>query len=330
MKTKYISTFAAVAVIVFLIAFIACNSGKNKEYTETFFAMDTVMSITAYGPQAEEGINKARQEINRLDQLLSVNNENGITYRINTAGQDAVSVADEPDVKALIEEALTISRLTAGSFDITIGPLVKAWGFTEEEFNVPDDFEIKKLLEKVDFNNIEIGNDSITLKNDSRLDFGAIAKGYAADAAVKALKDAGVKKALVNLGGNIYALGTDEKGEDWIIGIKDPYSEEAILGRISVTDRAVVTSGNYERYFEKDGKRYWHILDPETGYPADSGLVSVTIISDNSTYADAMSTAAFVMGAEKTKEIYELSKDFEYILVTKNGELITSEGVSLK
>lgn len=320
----------SILAIVLLVAIIAAEQlldGKTetKAYEQTVIAMDTVMTVKAYGENAEAGINLAIQEIMRLEKLLSTTMEESEIYKINHADGEPVKISEE--TARLIKEAIEISRLTDGALDITVYPIVLSWGFTGSEFRVPGDGEIKESLRLVDYKGIRIDGDSVTLNKGQMIDLGAIAKGYAADRVRDKLKEAGVDSALINLGGNILTMGDKPGNDSWSVGIKDPFSQDKLAGSVEIGEKAVVTSGNYERFFEQDGKRYWHIIDPKTGYPADNGVASVTIIADSSVYADALSTALFVMGPEEALRAYNNLGNFEYILITSAGETITSGNI---
>lgn len=329
-KAILLSILAIILLMVFIIYGTGKTGGSNAmdDHVEesTIIAMDTVMTIKAYGSNAFQGIAAATEEIYRLENLLSTTKEGSEVYRINHANGEAVQVSDETTY--LIKEAINISSQTGGALDITIYPIVKCWGFTGDEFRVPEDSEIQVLLNDVGYDRVVCSDGFVKLAKGQMIDLGAVAKGYAADRVKLKLSEAGVENAIINLGGNVLTMGTKPDGEKWSVGIKNPFSTSELTGAVSIDAKAVVTSGNYERYFEKEGKRYWHILDPQTGYPADAGVVSVTIVTDSSFLADALSTAVYVMGPEKTRELYEKRGDFEYILITNNGETIMSENIS--
>lgn len=312
--------------IVFIIIIAVFMSRYTKEYEVNIVAMDTVMSIKAFGPGAEEGVDAAVYEINRIDREMSVTNPESVVSKINSSNGSETDISENADIIKLINESVYISKMTEGNFDITVCPVVKEWGFTEDDFKVPSEDCINDLLKLVDYEGIIIKDSEITLRPGQMIDLGAIAKGYAADQAAIALRKSGVNNAIINLGGNVFAMGKNPQTGAWKIGIKNPVNDGTVIGTIEVSDKAVVTSGNSERYFEKEGVRYWHIIDPKTGYPANSGLASVTIIADSATYADALSTAGFVMGSDELNKLYEKVKDFEYIAIDTEGNIFTSPG----
>ncbi len=310
-------------ISLFILGSLLSGCGK-KECSISFTAMDTYMEITAYTSD-ESVLDEAEQEILRLEALLSVTDEGSEIYAINHADGESVEVSEE--TYDLLSLALELAEETDGAFDPTIYPLVEAWGFTTGDYRVPEEDEIQTLLGLVDYTKVKLSVGSVTLPTDTELDLGAIAKGYAADMVCALLEDAGVESALLYLGGNIQAIGTKPDGSAWRIGIQAPESSEYI-GVLSVSDAAVVTSGGYERYFTgDDGETYWHIIDPATGYPADSGLLSVTIIADSGSYADALSTALFVMGAEEAIAFWQEHSDFDMVLLTESGEVYVTDGV---
>ena len=228
-----------------------------------------------------------------------------------------------------MEQALEICRRTDGALDLSIYPIVRAWGFTTGSYQVPDEETIQSLLPLVDYTQIQydaaIG--VVTLPEGMEIDLGSVAKGYAGQLVAQMLRNSGVESALLNLGGNVQTVGAKPDGSPWQIGIKDPQGEDAMMV-LSVEDQAVVTSGGYERYFEQDGQTYWHIMDPSTGHPADSGLISVTIVGDEGVVCDGLSTALFVMGLEKATDLWAQSGDFEAAFVLSSGEVCITEGLT--
>ena len=227
-----------------------------------------------------------------------------------------------------MEQALEICRRTDGALDSSIYPIVRAWGFTTGSYQVPDEAEIQALLPLVDYRKIQYdaAAGDVTLPEGMKIDLGSVAKGYAGQLVAQMLREHGVQSALLSLGGNVQTVGAKPDGSPWQIGIKDPQGEDAMMA-LSVEDQAVVTSGGYERYFEQDGQTYWHIMDPSTGHPADSGLISLTIVGDEGVVCDGLSTALFVMGLEKAADLWAQSGDFEAVFVTASGEVYITEGL---
>ena len=318
MKKYFIS--AMLSALLFLTG---CSAESSPEPVQgTFFAMDTMMDFTIYG---ESGlINQSESLIASLESLVSVTDADSELYAINQTGSGMLT----EEASSLMEQALEICRRTDGALDLSIYPIVRAWGFTTGSYQVPDEAEIQALLPLVDYRKIQYdaATGTVTLPEGMEIDLGSVAKGYAGQLVAQMLRDNGVESALLNLGGNVQTVGAKPDGSPWQIGIKDPQGEDAMMV-LSVEDQAVVTSGGYERYFEQDGQTYWHIMDPSTGHPADSGLISVTIVGDEGVVCDGLSTALFVMGLEKAADLWAQSGDFEAVFVTASGEVYITEGL---
>ena len=318
MKKYFIS--AMLSALLFLTG---CSAESSPEPVQgTFFAMDTMMDFTIYG---ESGlINQSESLIASLESLVSVTDANSELYAINQTGSGMLT----EEASSLMKQALEICRRTDGALDLSIYPIVRAWGFTTGSYQMPDEAEIQALLPLVDYRKIQYdaATGTVTLPEGMEIDLGSVAKGYAGQLAAQMLREHGVQSALLNLGGNVQTVGTKPDGSPWQIGIKDPQGEDAMMV-LSVEDQAVVTSGGYERYFEQDGQTYWHIMDPSTGHPADSGLISVTIVGDEGVVCDGLSTALFVMGLEKAADLWAQSGDFEAVFVTASGEVYITEGL---
>lgn len=293
------------------------------EYTKTVFAMDTVMDLKIYS-ENEEALSIAEEEIRRIDSLFDRGNGESEIYRINT---DKSAFVSEKTAQVL-SSARSVSERTQGAFDITIAPVMDLWGFYGGKFRVPTEGEISSALEGVGYEKIMLNGNSISIPYNSAIDLGGIGKGYASDRIISLLKENGVSSAIISLGGNVHTLGARPNGSDWAVGIQDPDDPSLILGTLKVHDKAVITSGGYQRYFEENGRFYHHIIDPKTGKSAESGLSSVTIVSDSGTLADALSTALFVMGLDKSIALWSDSRDFDAILVTSGGEIYITEGLS--
>ena len=327
MKKSYFRLSGVLLFLLCIAMLTACqNSDENKKVSKDIFAMDTYMTVTAYGKNAENGVNKAVDEINRLETVLSAEKQESDIYKLNETGRGTLSTG----AKNIVARALEINKTTNGAFDISIYPLMVKWGFTTQKYNVPSKNEISKLLKDVDSSKIIFDEKSgnIKLKENMKIDLGGIAKGYTSNRVMQIFKECGVKSGLVSLGGNVQALGTKTDGTAWQIAIENPDKSSDYIGVVSVKDKAVITSGGYERYFEKNGKTYHHILDPETGYPAESGVKSVTIVSDDGTLADALSTSLFVMGKEKALDYWhEHKNEFDTVLVEDNGDITITGGL---
>ena len=297
-----------------------------EEHAETIFAMDTVMTLQAWGPEAEDALVRAAQRINELDRTLSVVNEDSDVWAVNHSG-GPVTVSE--DTGALVALGLELWEETGGALNIAMYPVVRAWGFTTGEYRVVPGDERAALLARTDLGQLDYDPDSraVTTPAGMELDLGSLGKGYAADQVTELLREAGVTSAILNLGGNVQTLGGQTDGSPWRIGVQDPQDLSAYLAVVEVTDGAVVTSGGYQRYFEEDGQVYWHIMDPATGAPADSGLRSATIVGPSGARCDGLSTAAFVLGAEGTADLWRAAGDFEFLLVDGDGTIWISQGL---
>lgn len=309
-----------------MILSIGCDI--DSVHSSEFFAMDTVMTITAYGNNSENAVSAAQDKIYELDNLLSVQNEESEIYKLNC--EKSLSVSS--DTLSVIKRSKEISSLTDNCFDITCEPLMRAWGFYSGlENKVPPQDEIEKALKGVGTEHIKIDKNTVTLDNNTSLDLGAVAKGYASGEACRVLKENGVSSALISLGGNVRAVGSKPDGSDWSVAICDPDDSTKQAGTLKISDSAVVTSGGYQRYFEENGQIYHHIIDTETGYPAKSGLKSVTVVSQDDTLADALSTALFVMGLEKSKKLYvNNSPLFGAVFVTDDNKIYVTDNLKNK
>jgi thiamine biosynthesis lipoprotein len=261
-----------------------CSWKQNQdmaEHSESFFAMDTYMTFTAYGTDAEPAILAAEDKIREMEELWSVTDKNSDVYAVNHSSGQTVTV----------------------------------------------DWKTAELLEKVGYDKVELNNDQIQMEPGGMIDLGAVGKGYAGDEAAQILRERGITAALLDIGGNIQAIGTKPDGSDWRVGLKDPFSG-GVLGIIQVSDVAVVTSGNYERFFiGEDGKVYGHIIDPATGHPVENGIASVSVIASEGKLCDALSTALFVMGLENAQDYWRQHRNYEMILIMEDGDIYLTEGI---
>lgn len=306
-----------------------CSSDREIPKAEdSLFAMNTYMTFTAYGENAQEAIDTSKEQIRSMEWLWSVTEEESEIYRANHSGGKSVEVS--PETAALVAFALEMAEKTDGALDPTVYPVLTAWGFTTDNKQVPMDAELQRLLPAVDYKQIRLQENQLTVPNGMELDLGAVGKGYAADLVSNILREYGVESAILSLGGNIHTIGSRPDGSDWRIGIRAPW-ENGNLGVLEVSDTAIVTSGGYENYFEdEDGNIYWHILNPATGYPADSGLQAATIVGKEGRLCDALSTALFVMGADQAEIYWREHGDFDMLLVTDSNEILITEGIADK
>ena len=299
---------------------LLCGCAPQKASTE-FFAMDTVMQLTAYGANAGKALPACEEEIAKLDAKLSAQNEESSLARLN--GGEA---CEDAEVLEVLADAIAIARRTNGAYDPTVYPLMQLWGFGTDDAHVPQQEDIDAALTRVGYEALSDVQAPYSLPDGMSVDLGGIGKGFAAKQARNILVSSGIESAVLSLGGNVTLVGAKPDGSDWTVGLQNP-SLDGLFGYVSAKDVSVVTSGGYQRYFEENGERYWHILDAKTGWPAKTGLASVTIVSENDVLADGLSTALFVMGLEKAEEFWRESGDFEAVFLLESGEIFVTEGL---
>ncbi len=323
MKFKsQIKKISALFLAVTVLTSIASCEGEQKKYESELYAMNTVINLTCYGSDATAQVST---ELNRLESLFSVTRENSDIWRINSSQGCSIEISDETaEVLNIAEE---IYNDTDTAFDPSIYPVVRLWGFTTDSFSVPSKADIQNALKLVDYSKVKIEGNTVTSPQGAMLDLGGIAKGYAGRICRDLLKANGVDAAVLSLGGNVQTVGKNPNGGKWKIALRNPDGGQ-YLCNILVDECAVVTSGGYERYFESDGKRYHHIIDPATGYPADSEFKSVTVIAQDGAVADALSTAFYIGGLQLVKEYLSSHSGIEVILYTNDNELIVSKDIS--
>lgn len=301
---------------------VATADENAEPNSRTVFAMDTVMELSAYG--ADDALMEAaEQEILGLESRLSVTDAGSEIYALDHNGLAELS----PDTTELMQTALEMCERTDGALDVSIYPVLRAWGFTTGSYQVPTQEEIENLLTQVDYRKVTLENGTASIAQGMEVDLGSVAKGYTGDQVSQLLREGGVTSALLNLGGNVQLVGGKPDGSDWRVAVQDPESD-GYLGVLSLRDKAAITSGGYERYFVgDDGEVYWHIIDPATGAPARSGLISVTVIGDRGVVCDALSTALFVMGLDKAAEYWRRYGDFEAVFVAEDGSVAITSGL---
>ena len=267
-----------------------------------------------------------QEKVCELEGILSTTLTDSDVYQLNH--NKILNAPVNPELSEILYFSKQMYGRTGGAFNPALYPVIREWGFTTEEYKVSSPERVQELLLNTDFSKVECNTAGLLLSDRMELDFGAIGKGYAADKAVEILKSNGIKTALLDFGGNIQAVGKKPDGSLWRVGIKNPW-EGGAAAALSVESKAVVTSGGYERYFEKDGVRYIHIFDPKTGCPSNSNLESVTIVTSSGKYADCLSTALFVMGKDSAIEWWKNNPEpaFDFILLTKEKGLVYSEGL---
>lgn len=329
---------AALLLTIFALSLTACGETAAESETRTVYAMDTVMNLTVYDENAAAALESAEKELHTLDEaVLSRTAEGSELYALNTSNGETVEYGADDILPALIETALTISDATEGAFDPTLAPVLDAWGFTKDERRVPSADELKELLSHTGCGKVALEKTAdgwtVTLLDGAQLDLGGIAKGYAGDAVRTVLAELNITSAVIDLGGDVGLLGAKPDGSDWRVAVKDPADPSKFLGVLTAADTFVVTSGIYERGFEENGVRYHHIIDPKTGKPAESGLVSVTVVCGDGAWADALSTACFVLGeagslALRDTLAAEKNLRIELILVTDDGHVRYTAGLA--
>ncbi len=307
--------------------------GEDGEYTQTIFAMDTYMTLTAYGENAQQAVDAGVAEITRLDELFSTGDENSEICALNAAGGGELS----EETAMLIRRSIEIWEQTGGLFDISIYPVMRLWGFTDSNYRVPGQEELAETLALVDAGDLTLtetdGTTILSMGEGMEIDLGGIVKGYADDRVAEIFAEYGVRDAIINLGGDVRVMGTRPDGDRWRVGIQDPEDSEGYLGGLSLTDVSVVTSGGYERYFEDEetGIRYHHIIDPRTGSSADGGLISVSVVSSDGALADALSTSLFIMGTDDAVEYcssFSEADGFDALLMTEDREIYITEDLA--
>ena len=318
MKKCIFSRSVCGVMFLLIISLSACTGQTVKT---SFEAMDTVMSLNICG--SSDIADRIKEKAEAMDKALSAVDEGSEIYALNRDGKAELS----KDAAGLLERSLELCAELDGYFDVTVYPAVYEWGFTTGGFKVPDDDRLAELAAKIDYRAVDIDGGSVTLPDGVMLDLGAAAKGSLADEALAILGDSAATYAVLDLGGTIALYGSKPDGSPFRIGIADPAQPSAYLGLLALSGGVAATSGGYERYFEEGGKRYIHILDPKTARPVDNGVASVTVVADEGIAADALSTALFVMGAQKAAEYYKANGGFEYALLTGSDELYLSEGL---
>ncbi len=297
---------------------------KSESLTMTGTYFDTVVQIEVWGAD-QDMIEHCRKMCETYEQMLSATIETSEISKINNADGEPVSVSD--DTAELIEKGIEYGEISGGLFDITIAPASGLWNFTDnEDKTLPDPDELAEAVSHIDYRCVHVDGNTVVLTDpEAQIDLGGIAKGYIADRLKEYLEGEGIEHALIDLGGNMLALGGRYDGTDFRIGLQKPFAETGTaMAALSINDQSVVTSGDYERYFEKDGVIYHHILAPSTGYPVQNDLDQVTIISERSVDGDALSTTCFAMGLEDGMELIRSLDGVEAIFVTKDGEIHTS------
>lgn len=304
-----------------VMMFCGCTRQENvPSETAEIFAMDTIMNLTVYDSNASEVLADAKAMVQKYEGLFSVNVDSSDVAKLNASAGIPVKVSEE--TYEILQQSVRVSEQTDGLFDVSIYPLVRAWGFTTENYRVPEKKEIQDILSHVDYRDLVLGKDyMVTVPKDMQIDLGAIAKGYLSQKLMEFFAEKKVTAAVVSLGGNVQTYGKKPDGSLFRVGITDPLDGVSVYGSIEVGEKAVITSGSYQRYFEVNGKKYHHIMDKRTGEPADSDLQSVTVIADRGETADALATALFIMGKEKAVAFANEHEEISLILIDENNQV---------
>jgi thiamine biosynthesis lipoprotein len=293
------------------------------------FGMNTDITYRVFGKNAKQAIVSAKSELSRLENKLSRFIQSSEVSKLNLlAGSGRVKISSE--TYEILSFALHLSEISQGLFDITAEPLIALWDY-KHSTQVPKALKIRNVLPKVNFRDLMLDPADQTAglrKSGQSIDLGGIAKGYASDRCIKVFQEYGITSAVVNIGGNVSTLSNKPDGSLWNVGIRHPRLDGGLIGAVRVNNKAVVTSGDYERYFiDQKGKRWHHILDPTTGYPAESGFISATVVANSAMTADALSTAMFVSGMDKGLEYLSHFPGVEAILVDKHQQVFITQGL---
>jgi len=322
---KKFSKKAIIYLICFMLIFSFSGCKENiSSFSLNTFLLDTTVTITLYDydGNSAEIINECFELCRDYEKIFSRTIEGSDIYKINHSKGGTVEV--DPETALLLNKALEYCELSEGKFDITVLPLSELWDFKSEEPQIPSEESLTATAKYVDYTQIKVEGNRVTVPDGVKIDLGAIAKGYIADKVAEFLTEKGIKSATIDLGGNIYALG-DKQGESWKIGIRSPFNVGETVGYVEVKNKTLVTSGSYERCFEKDGIRYHHILDTNTGMPVNNGVASVTVIADCSADADALSTTCFVLGKDKGLGLLNSIEGVYGVYVMDSGEIFVSD-----
>lgn len=310
-----------VSIVIAALIIKALFYSSPKMYKESRFLLGTVCSISLYGDYDKKAAaEKAFAAIKKVETEMNIfDSESHLSHVNKSAFYEPAQLL--PDTEKVLKIALDIADKSNGAFDVTTKPLTDLWGFTSYSTVFPEKDEVAEARERVGYQNLSLLNGKLRFRREGmQVDLGGIAKGYACDLAVDALRAGGVKNALVNVGGNIYALGTAPDRDGWLIGLRDPRKKDSILQeKILLSDEAISTSGDYEQFFLHEGERFSHIIDPKTGFPVKNS-VTVSVILRSATFADAYSTAFFVMGAETAKENLLIFNVKDILFVSSNRE----------
>lgn len=330
MLKKSITKMRAHALCVFFLLSLfmlsGCTSTKAiKPISKTSFLIDTVVTISLYDKQDQKILDECFELIKKYENQLSKTVETSEIYQLNATGSAEVS----DNVLFLMKKAIHFAEISDGALDISIGAATSLWDFKADFPRVPTNQEVTAAVKTIGYQDILIAGNRVTLKKPGmQIDLGAIAKGYIADEVANFLREKGITSAIINLGGNVFVVGEKAKNTPFSVGLQAPFkTRDEVLGQVKISNRSVVTSGIYEKYFEIDGVFYHHILDPKTGMPVSNDLNAVCVISDSSADGDALTTVCYVLGAEKAMPLIESLPNVEALFMLKDGTIIESSGM---
>lgn len=326
-----LNIFITISAFILVIIFSLIIHNKKTSIVKSSYVLGTIVHLQIFGNKSEQLAEKALEKLMDIDNNMSVFKDYSEISKINkNAGLSPQAVSS--DTYFTIKKAVEYAKILGGAFDPTIGPLTSLWNIGTKHERIPQKNEIEKKLKLVNYKDIIMNEDSKSVKlryKNQSIDVGGIAKGFAADQIKNMLFKHRVKSALIDLGGNIFALGCKHNGGLWSIGIQNPFKHRGeYIGIINVKDKSIVTSGNYERFFMDNGKKFHHILDPRTGYPSESSIISATIISDNSIDGDGLSTGIYIMDVYKSIDLIESLSDIDAILITNEKKVYITSGIA--
>ena len=330
MKRSFKQILALLLGLAMCLALAAC-SAEGKSETKRISALGGLVDITVYGKNAEAAIREAGLAITNLDAMVNSFDENSRVYAVNHSGGAAVMITAQ--VASMIETARTVSSQTGGALDLTVYPLMDAWGFLSGNYTVPEEEALTELLKRVGMDRMrlavdqESGDYMLQLPSDTQITLDCVARGAATNAAISALRTMGVKSAVINMGGNVQTLGVKPDGSKWNIAIMDPNDRNAYIGYLTLGETAVVTSMPTELSFTQRGALFHHIMNPATGMPANTSLRSVTVVCADAQMADCLSTAMFVLGERKALQYWRDYHGFEMLMITQDGRIVCTNGL---
>lgn len=322
----------AIILVSVILPFILMSCSEIKDNSISFMSMNTFLTFRVTGKNPEVTNQKAKEKIIQLEKMISTTDSQSEVYRINTSNGEKIKISEE--TYNLLKFSMNGIKETEGAFNPWIYPVLKEWGFTTNEYKVPEKSKIRELMERTDWHNVDLQKSeldySIILPDGMMVDLGAVGKGYAGDKAVEIFKENGIISGVLDLGGNIHLIGKKKDGSEWKVGLKNPWGG-AVPVMIKASDCAVITSGGYERFFTgDDGKKYIHIFDGRTGEPVNGNVVSSTIITKSGIYGDYLSTAAFILGkewiAQKWRENVTIDT-FDFVMMFEDHSVCYSKGL---